>query len=129
MYDMYQEEILDHYKSPKNFGTLSNVSIEHKESNPICGDAFKFQLKIAKGNIEDIAFSGSGCAISTAAASMLSERVKGGSLKEMYTLTKDDILEMLGIPISPVRLNCALLGWDTFRNAIRMYVEYGDLDE
>ena len=122
---MYQENILDHYKSPRNFGKLENPSIHHHEKNPLCGDEIDMFLVIDKNkNIVDVKFYGHGCAISQASASMLTEKIKGKNINEIEKLSKEDILEMLGIPISPVRLKCALLSLDTLKNSVLIYERY-----
>lgn len=121
---MYQEQILDHYKNPRNFGKIENATVHHHEYNPLCGDEVGIFLVIKDKRVVDVRINGHGCAISQASASMLSEKVKGKSLEELKKLAKDDILEMLGIPLSPVRLKCALLSLDTFKNAIKIFEEY-----
>ena len=122
---MYQENILDHYKNPRNFGKIENASVHHHEYNPLCGDELEIFLIIDKNkNITDVKIKANGCAISTASASMLSEQIKGKNIEEIKKLKKEDILEMLGIPISPVRLKCALLSLDTFKNSILIYEKY-----
>ena len=122
---MYQENILDHYKNPRNFGKIENATVHHHEKNPLCGDEISFYFIIDEHNvIKDVKFSGHGCAISQASASMLSETLKGKKLDEIENLTKEDILEMLGIPISPVRLKCALLSLDTVKNSILIFERY-----
>ena len=121
---MYQEQILDHYKNPRNFGRIMNATVHHHEYNPLCGDEIEMFLVIEDHRIADVKINGHGCAISQASASMLSEKVKGKSLEELKKLTKEDILEMLGIPLSPVRLKCALLSLDTFKNAVVIYEKY-----
>ena len=122
---MYQENILDHYKSPRNFGKIENASVHHHEYNPLCGDEIDLFLVIDKNKkVVDIKFQGHGCAISQASASMLSEEIKGKSLDELKKLTKENILEMLSIPISPVRLKCALLSLDTLKNSVVIFEKY-----
>ena len=121
---MYQENILDHYKNPRNFGTLKNASVHHHENNPLCGDELDLYLAVDNHRVVDAKISGHGCAISVASASMLSEQIKGKSLAELKKLTKENILEMLGIPLSPVRLKCALLSLDTLKNSILIYEKY-----
>ena len=122
---MYQENILDHYKSPRNFGNLENASVHHHEKNPLCGDELDMFLVIDKDKkIADVKVNPHGCAISVASASMLSEQIKGKPIKEAEKLTKENILEMLGIPISPVRLKCALLSLDTLKNSILIFEKY-----
>jgi nitrogen fixation NifU-like protein len=105
----YREYILDHYKNPRNFGRLEAADISHEEENPLCGDVVGLDLKVADGVIADVRFHGRGCAISQASASLLTERVKGMPLDRARQLTKDDVLEELGIEISAARLKCALL--------------------
>ncbi len=107
--NIYQEDILDHYENPSNYGSLENPDISYEEDNPLCGDKIRIDLKVEDGIITDIRFSGHGCTISRASASMLTERIKGQRLDDVKKMSKDDILEMLGIPLGPVRLKCALL--------------------
>ena len=124
---MYQENILDHYKSPRNFGKIENATVHHHEYNPLCGDEIDMFLLIDENKkIVDIKVYPRGCAISVASASMLSEQIKGKNLDELKTMTKEEILEMLGIPISPVRLKCALLSLDTLKNSILIFEKYID---
>ena len=121
---MYQENILEHYKHPKNFGKIENASIEHHEKNPLCGDELGMFLIIKDGKIADVKFNGHGCAISQASASMLTEKVRKMPIKEAEKLTKESILEMLGIELSAVRLKCALLSLDTLKNSILIHEKY-----
>ena len=122
---MYQENILDHYKSPRNYGKIENATVHHHEYNPLCGDEIDMFLLIDENKkVVDIKVYPRGCAISVASASMLSEQIKGKSLEELKTITKEKILEMLGIPISPVRLKCALLSLDTLKNSILIFEKY-----
>lgn len=122
---MYQEQILDHYKNPRNFGRMDNASVHHHEKNPLCGDEIDMFLVIGKNKkINDVKINPHGCAISVASASMLSEEIKGKSVEEIERLKKENILEMLGIPISPVRLKCALLPLDTLKNSILIFERY-----
>lgn len=108
--EMYEEFILDHYRNPKNRGTLKDPEITSKDFNPLCGDELELQIKVDKDNkIEKIRFNGNGCIISQVAASMLTEEVKGKDLSEVSELNKEKILEQLGIPISATRMKCALL--------------------
>jgi len=105
----YREYILDHYKNPRNFGRLEAADISHEEENPLCGDVVGIDLKVEGGSIADVRFHGRGCAISQASASLLTERLKGMSLEDAKRIGKDDVLEELGIEISPARIKCALL--------------------
>ena len=110
MDDFYKENILDHYRNPRNAGTLDQPTHSHEEHNPLCGDIVRIDLHVNEDNIIDqVAFSGRGCAISQASASMLTELLQGKSVEEAKGVDKDDILEMLGIEIGPVRIKCALL--------------------
>jgi len=121
---MYQENILDHYKSPRNAGKIENASVHHQEYNPLCGDEIEMFLIIKDKKVVDVKFKGHGCAISQASASMLTEEIKGKNIEELKKLTKENILELLGISLSPVRLKCALLSLDTLKNSILIYEKY-----
>ncbi|MBJ7596652.1 MAG: SUF system NifU family Fe-S cluster assembly protein [Candidatus Nephthysia bennettiae] len=105
----YREYILDHYKNPRNFGRIEAPDITHEEYNPLCGDMVGMDFRLRDGVIEDVMFHGRGCAISQASASLMTERLKGMTLHEARQLSKEDVLEELGIDISPARLKCALL--------------------
>ncbi len=107
--NIYQEELLDHYENPSNYGTLPKPTISHEEDNPLCGDRIRIDLNVEDDIIKQVRFSGHGCTISQAAASMLTERIAGKTLAEVKKLTRDDILDMVGIPLGPVRVKCALL--------------------
>ena len=110
MEDLYRQNILDHYRNPRFKGSLPNPTHSHHEHNPVCGDELKIDIMVDQNQkIEKATFSGNGCAISQASASMLMERIQGLSLDEAKALTKEDILDDLGIAIGPVRLKCALL--------------------
>lgn len=110
MDDFYRENILDHYRHPRNTGKLEHATHSHEEHNPLCGDVIRMDLRVNEDNIiEQVAFAGKGCAISQASASMLTEMIEGKSLDEAKKIGKEQILEALGIEIGPVRLKCALL--------------------
>jgi len=121
MDDLYREHILDHYKNPRNHGTIDDADVTAEGVNPLCGDQLAIDLKIADGRIEDIKFHGRGCSISQAATSMLTELAEGKTVEEAAALSKDDVLAELGIPLSPVRLKCALLGLGTLRLALNRH--------
>lgn len=106
---MYAENVLDHYRSPKNFGKMENPDLKHRELNPLCGDEYEFQIKLSGGSIGDVKFNGDGCAISMASASMLSEFVKGKEKSEILKMSFGDIVKLLGISVSPAREKCAML--------------------
>jgi len=105
----YREYILDHYKNPRNFGRLEHPDISHEEDNPLCGDVVGMDFRVKDGVIEDVRFHGRGCAISQASASLLTERLKSVSLDDAKRINKQDVLDELGIDISPARIKCALL--------------------
>jgi nitrogen fixation NifU-like protein len=111
MDDFYREEILEHYTHPHNYGVLDDPDISHEEHNPLCGDRVRFDIELDGDGqtVKDVRFSGVGCAISKAAASMLTDLVLGMTLDEIRSLTTEDMLDELGIDLGPVRLKCALL--------------------
>ncbi len=109
MDDLYREQIIDHYQHPHNRGTIENPDISYEDSNPLCGDKIRIDMRVNDGVVEDIKFSGRGCAISQASASMLTDEIKGKPLEEIRQLNKETILELLGIPLGPTRIKCALL--------------------
>jgi nitrogen fixation NifU-like protein len=109
MDDLYRELILDHYQHPHNHGEIPDADISYEDSNPLCGDRIRIDIKL-KGNIvEDVKFNGKGCAISQASASMLTDELIGKSLDDIKKMDKQFILDMLGIPLGPTRIKCALL--------------------
>jgi len=118
---IYRENILDHYKNPHNKGTLENPDIKFTENNPLCGDVITVNLKINNHKVEDIKFSGLGCAISQAATSMLTDEVVGKSLEEVKNIKRDVIIDLLGIDVGPVRTKCAVLGLVAIKEGIREY--------
>lgn len=110
MDDLYREQIIDRYQNPLFKGELDPNDISFEDSNPLCGDEIRIDLRVDENDqVREAVFSGHGCAISQASADLLMERIQGKSLDEVKTLTKEDILEMLGIELGPVRLKCALL--------------------
>lgn len=119
--DLYAENILDHYRHPRGKSRLPSPSVTHEEVNLSCGDAITLDLTIKNDHIHDIGWEGSGCAISQAAMSMLSEELVGKSLKGVEALTKEDVYGLLGVPIGPRRTKCALLCLHTLKNAVRKF--------
>jgi nitrogen fixation NifU-like protein len=117
---LYREVILDHYKNPRNHGELVGADAHAEGQNPLCGDEVSVFVKFgADGDtIEDLSFVGRGCAISQAATSMLTELVKGRSATEVAELPKEELLDEVGIPLTPVRLKCAILGLGVLKVAL-----------
>ncbi len=109
MDSLYRDNILDHYRYPRHKGHLDHPDVVYHDHNPFCGDEITLELKIVDGVVTEAAFDGRGCAISQASASMMTEEIIGKPLEELRHWSKDDILDMLGIEIGPVRLKCALL--------------------
>jgi nitrogen fixation NifU-like protein len=108
--DLYREQILDHSRHPRNYGEIEDADITYEDSNPLCGDRVHIDVKVDDGKIADIKFTGRGCAISQAAASILTEMVMGHELAEVKEISAQDMIDELGIQISPARVKCALLG-------------------
>ncbi len=119
---MYSEIILDYYRNPRNYGTITEADTGAHDVNPLCGDEVEIALKIKSGRIEEAKFSGKGCAISQAAASMLCERIEGRKIEEILKMPKEEMLELLGIKLSPARLKCALLGLKVVKLAMYKHV-------
>jgi nitrogen fixation NifU-like protein len=115
---IYREIILDHNRNPRNRGTLDPADFTFFDTNPLCGDEVRIDLRVAADRVSEIKFSGRGCAVSLASTSILTEMVEGLSLDEVKALTKDDLLEEVGIPVSPARLKCALLGLKVLKSAV-----------
>lgn len=124
--DLYAEEILDHYKHPRHFGHLDEPTQVFHDKNPLCGDEITLELKIEDGKVADVAFTGHGCAISRAAASMMSEEIIGKSLEELRGYNKESILDLLGIEVGPVRIKCALLPLKALKAAVWGLSEEGE---
>jgi nitrogen fixation NifU-like protein len=116
--DMYQEEILEHYRHPHNRGTIAHADRIQKERNPVCGDELTFYLTIADGKITDVKFEGQGCAISQASASMLTDEIIGKPVEVVKSMQKEAVLDLLGIELGPTRLKCALLSLQGITRAL-----------
>ncbi len=116
--DIYKEEILEHYWDPHNAGTLEHPDASAEELNIVCGDKIRMDFAVANKKVVDVRFKGEGCAISQASASMLTDMLKGVTLRQAQGITENDVLEMLKIPISPARTKCALLGFEVMKKAL-----------
>jgi nitrogen fixation NifU-like protein len=117
---LYREVILDHYKNPRGHGVLEGADAEAEGQNPLCGDEVSIYVRFGEDDdtIDEVKFSGRGCAISQAATSMLTEMVQGRKASEVAELDKDELLEEIGIPLTPIRLKCAMLGLTTLKVAL-----------
>ena len=119
MDDLYRDYILEHYRRPHNFGVIDEPSATFEGSNPLCGDRITMQLAVRDGVVREIGFTGRGCAISQASASLLTDEVKGKTLDEVAGVQAVDLLELLGIEISPARLKCAMLSHESLQHVLR----------
>lgn len=115
---IYREIILEHSQHPKNRGTLEPADYSYEDTNPLCGDEVRMDVRVKNGHVSEIKFSGRGCVVSQASASILTEMVEGKSLDEVKAITKDELLDEIGIPVSPARMKCALLGLKVLKAGI-----------
>ena len=122
--DLYRQQILDHYKNPRNYGELDESTFSHVGENPMCGDTIEMDVVLDDDEvtIEQVAFQGDGCAISQAAASMLSEQLEGMTVETLRAMDRDDITEMLGVDISPMRVKCAVLAEKVAQDGAEIYL-------
>ena len=118
MDDLYRDYILEHYRRPHHFGVLEAPTSSYEGANPLCGDRITMQLGIRDGVVAEIAFTGRGCAISQASASLLTDEIMGMPVEKAEAFRADDLLELLGIDISPARLKCAMLSLETLEHAL-----------
>jgi nitrogen fixation NifU-like protein len=115
---LYREQILDHYTRPHNFGRLEEPDLEFEDTNPLCGDEQRVTMRLDdEGRVAEVAFEGQGCAISTAATSLLSDELLGKTREELLGLPKEEVLDLLGIEISATRMKCAMLGLKVVKSA------------
>jgi nitrogen fixation NifU-like protein len=118
MDDLYRDYILEHYRRPHNFGVLETPSATFEGSNPLCGDRITMQLAVDDGVVREVGFTGRGCAISQASASLLTDEIKGKPVAEVVDFAATDLLDLLGIDISPARLKCAMLSFDSLQHLL-----------
>jgi nitrogen fixation NifU-like protein len=118
MDDLYRDYILEHYRRPHNFGVIDAPTASFEGSNPLCGDRITMQLGVRHGIVERVGFTGRGCAISQASASLLTDEIKGKPVVDVAAFRADDLLDLLGIDISPARLKCAMLSHETLQKAL-----------
>jgi len=128
--DMYRQQILDHYKNPRNFGEIEEATFTHVGENPMCGDTIEMDVVLddAEETIERVAFRGDGCAISQASASMLSEQLVGMAVDDLAEMDRDDVIDMLGVDISPMRVKCAVLAEKVAQDGAEIYFGEKDVD-
>jgi nitrogen fixation NifU-like protein len=128
--DMYRQQILDHYKNPRNYGELEDATFEHVGENPMCGDTIKMFVKLEEDGetVEHVSFVGDGCAISQASASMLTGKLRGMTLEEVRDLDRDDVLDMLGVEVTPMRVKCAVLAEKVAQDGTEIHLGEKDID-
>ncbi len=122
--DLYADQILDHSKHPRHAGSIADATAVHDESNPSCGDRIRLELRVEDGVVRDVGWLGSGCAISQAGMSFLSEHIIGRTAENILSLRKKDMLELLGVPVSARRMKCALMGLHTLQNTLRISLAF-----
>ena len=118
MDDLYRDYILEHYRRPHNFGVIEDADASYEGANPLCGDRITLMVGVKDGVVDRVAFTGRGCAISQASASLLTDEIKGKSIEDVSAIRADDLLELLGIEISPARLKCAMLSHDSLQHVL-----------
>lgn len=129
MDDLYRELILDHYQHPHNHGEIPGADISYEDSNPLCGDKIRIDLKLQGNIVADVKFNGKGCAISQASASLLTDELIGKSLDEIKKMDKQFILDLLGIPLGPTRIKCALLPLKVIKAGVYGVTTWPDEEE
>lgn len=118
MDELYREQILEHYKRPHNFGRIEDPDLEFEDTNPFCGDEQHVTIRLdEEDRVAEVAFEGQGCAISTAATSLLTDELIGRTREELLALPKEEVLDLLGIEISATRMKCAMLGLKVIKSA------------
>lgn len=118
--DLYADQIIDHSKHPRHAGSIRDASVVHEEANISCGDRVRLEVRVENGTVADVGWLGTGCAISQAGMSLLSEYAIGKTVDQLLALKKPDVLAILGVPVSERRMKCALLGLHTLLNTLRL---------
>jgi nitrogen fixation protein NifU and related proteins len=118
MDDLYRDYILEHYRRPHNFGVIDDPSASHEGANPLCGDRITMMLGVRDGVVDRVGFTGRGCAISQASASLLTDEIKGKAVDAAGAMSSSDVLDLLGIEISPARIKCAMLSHDSLQHVL-----------
>jgi nitrogen fixation NifU-like protein len=118
MHDLYRDYILEHYRRPHNFGVIEDADASHEGANPLCGDRITLMVGVTDGVVDRVGFTGRGCAISQASMSLLTDEIKGKPLSEVADIRADDVLDLLGIEISPARLKCAMLSHESLQHVL-----------
>ena len=127
--DMYRQQILDHYRNPRNYGELADATFSHVGENTSCGDEIEVFVELDDDErVEAVSFTGDGCAISQAAASLLSGEVTGMTLEELYDMDRDDVLDLLGVEVTPMRIKCAVLAEKVLQDGAKLYEGEDDVD-
>ena len=120
--DMYRQQILDHYRNPRNYGAIEDATFSHVGENTSCGDEIEVFVALDDDDrVQAVTFTGDGCAISQAAASLLSEEVTGMTIEELYDLDREDVLDLLGVEVTPMRIKCAVLAEKVIQDGARIY--------
>jgi len=129
--DMYRQQILDHYKNPRNYGEIEDATFSHVGENPMCGDTIQMDVVLDddEETIKHVRFQGDGCAISQASASMLSEKLPGKSVDELQAMDRDDVIDMLGVDISPMRVKCAVLAEKVAQDGAEIHFGEKEIDK
>jgi nitrogen fixation NifU-like protein len=129
--DMYRERILDHYKNPRNYGEIEDADFSHHGENPMCGDEIRMDVKLDDDGetIAGVSFEGDGCAISQASASILTGELRGMTLDELREMDRDDVMDMLGVDISPMRVKCAVLAEKVAQDGAEIYLGEKDIEK
>jgi len=125
MDDLYRDYILEHYRRPHNFGVIEDPDSSYEGANPLCGDRITLMVGVKDGVVDRVGFTGRGCAISQASASLLTDEIKGKPIGDVVAFRADDVLDLLGIEISPARLKCAMLSHDTLQHVLTELGEPG----